>query len=137
MLITSRAMPNVSQPALRYRENWMYTFQRASGIFIFLFLCYHVATTSVYAKIYGVETIKFAAWHEKLTSYHYFFLYVYLLGVFTSAYHFSYGLWNFCIRWGLTITTRSQLTMQKVSTLIFIVVTALGWSSLFGFIFNK
>ncbi|MBX7135962.1 MAG: hypothetical protein K1X67_25110 [Fimbriimonadaceae bacterium] len=134
LFITSRGLPNVSDKAYRWRENWMYTFQRYSGVALFFLLIGHVLTTTVAAKVNGVQAIEWQAWHDKLTANGYALLIIYALGVLVASYHLCYGLWNFCIRWGITISGRSQRTMQQVSAGAFVLVTLLGWLVLIGFL---
>ena len=135
IFITSRAKPNFIGTKYGWSQNRMYTLQRYSGVFIFLFLIYHVFTTTV-AKYYtgDVKVIQFAAWHEKLTSNGYLILVLYLLGVLASCYHLAYGVWNFSIRWGITISDHAQRQVQKLSLAIFVLLTVLGWAALFGFL---
>lgn len=134
LFITSRAEPNVDNPHYQWAENRMYTLQRWTGVALFLLLIAHVATTTINAKINGEQVIQFQAWHEKLTSYYYLPLFLYLVGVIAASYHLCYGLWNFCIRWGITISERSQLAMRRFAFGAFIVVTLIGWGALFGFL---
>jgi succinate dehydrogenase / fumarate reductase cytochrome b subunit len=141
LFITARACPNVSEPAYKYRENWMYTLQRVTGMAAFLFLVYHVGTTSAAAAIAGTTTgIQYAAWQVKLAApvlgVPYLLLGVYALGVLACTYHFSYGVWSFCIRWGITISERSQMRMVKFSHGAFVVLTVMGWAALAGFLIH-
>ena len=102
---------------------------------LFFFLCVHIATTTVQAKIAHTPTVKvdFDHMHAWLSSYWHLFLVAYLLGVLAAAYHFSYGIWNFCIRWGITVSVTAQATMQRVSAILFVGLTAVGWAALAGF----
>ncbi len=136
LFITSRSLPNISEKAFQYRENWMYTMQRVTGILAFVFLVYHMYSTSITGALYGVEYIQYNAWQAKLTANNYAFLWIYMLGVLICTYHLSYGIWNFCIRWGLTINESSQLAMQKFSLFCFIVLTGMGWAALIGFLIH-
>jgi hypothetical protein len=43
----------------------------------------------------------------------------------------------FCIRWGITISEKSQARMQKVATGAFVGLTLLAWSTLGGFFIHK
>ncbi len=138
LFIVNRAQPNLANAAYKWRENRMYTMQRYSGIFIFAFLAYHTTTTSLASKISGnKEMIQYAAWQEKLSSFGYIFLIIYMLGVAASCYHLGYGLWNFCIRWGITVSEKSQMRMQKVAVGTAVGLTLLGWAALFGFLMHK
>jgi succinate dehydrogenase / fumarate reductase, cytochrome b subunit len=137
LLIVNRGEPNYFSTRYGWSQNRMYTLQRYTGIFIFLFLIVHVVTTTG-AKYYSgsSEVLYFASWHDRLTSYGYVWLLVYMLGVAASSYHLAYGVWNFCIRWGITISDKAQMRIQKFALWMFIGVTVLGWSALGGFLFN-
>jgi succinate dehydrogenase / fumarate reductase cytochrome b subunit len=116
----------------------MYTLQRWSGLFLFLFLAFHVATTTVAKYIAGSPTvIEYASWQQKLTSYGYALFIVYVIGVLAASYHLSYGVWNFCIRWGITISEKAQQRIQKFSAGMFVAVTLLGWAVLVGFLIHN
>lgn len=138
LFITHRGKQNYSEAAYKYRENRYYFLQRVSGIVAFLFLCYHMTTTSVFGKMYGVEsTIQYHNWAGKLSApvfgVPYLVLAVYLVGVVACAYHFSYGIWNFCIRWGITVSDRAQNATAKLSQGAFVLVSLLGFAALLGF----
>lgn len=141
LFITARAQPNLTERAYRFRENRYYTFQRLSGIFAFLFLIYHMTSTSVNAQINGKQVIEYAVWAEKLSGpviggvNTYLVLLFYVLGVTASTYHLSYGIWNFCIRWGITISERAQMAMARFAAGMFFVLTFLGVAALAGFFY--
>ena len=81
--------------------------------------------------------IEYAAWQTRLTEYGHIWLIVYMVGILACCYHLSYGIWNFCIRWGITIGEKSQVRMQKFATVCFIGLTLLGWGALAGFFLHK
>ncbi|MCO5297336.1 MAG: hypothetical protein M9921_10805 [Fimbriimonadaceae bacterium] len=137
LFIVGRAKPNFLSTKYKWPENRMYGLQRWSGVILFFLLILHVVTTTVNAKINGEEVILWQAWHDKLTANGYIVLVLYALGVVAASYHLAYGIWNFCIRWGITISERSQLAVQKFSFVFFIVVTALGWGALAGFLVDR
>lgn len=134
LFIVNRGQQNYFATRYGWSQNRMYTFQRWSGIFVFFFLIFHFITTTVNAKLHGDEVIKFASWQHRLTDYGYLGLILYILGVMFSSYHLAYGIWNFCIRWGITISDAAQVRVQKFSFGFFIVVTLLGWAALVGFL---
>lgn len=138
LFIYSRGQGNYSQAAYKYRENRYYTLQRVSGIVAFLFLCYHMSATSINASINGAHnTIYYDNWASLLSApvlgIPFFILAVYVIGIVASAYHFSYGIWNFCIRWGITVSDRSQELMGKVATGAFVAISGIGILALVGF----
>lgn len=134
LFIANRGQSNYFSSKYGWSQNRMYTLQRYSGILIFLFLIYHVSTTTINSKINGDQVLMFDAWHDKLTSFGYVFLILYMVGILACSYHLAYGVWNFCIRWGITISERAQIKVQKFSFVMFIVVTLLGWAALAGFL---
>lgn len=144
IFITNRGQQNLLTTKYRWSQNRMYTMQRWSGIFIFFYLAYHVATTTAYRmwlEWRGVpdahRVVEYAAWHAKLTSFGGLFLVIYMLGILACSYHLAYGIWNFCIRWGITITERAQHRIQKFSLAAFVGITLLGWGALYGFVFPR
>ncbi len=133
VFIANRSQGNYFSSKYGWSQNRMYTYQRYSGIFLLFFLAYHVATTTVAKYLTGnAEVIKFDAWHDKLMQP--WWLALYLLGVLAASYHLAYGIWNFCIRWGITISEKAQQSVQKFSLVAFIALTALGWGALAGFL---
>ena len=136
IFITGRSEQNYFGTKYKWSQNKMYTLQRITGIFILFFLIYHVITTTVNVKLHDddISLIDYYAMSDRLRSGYYAVLVVYMLGVLCSAYHFCYGIWNFCIRWGITISERAQLRVQKFAFALFIGVTLLGWAALLGFL---
>jgi len=138
LFITGRSQNNFIGTKYGWSQNRMYTFQRWSGIFLFFFLMYHTISTTGMKYLTGSSTgLLYDAWHTKLTSYGFIFLVLYALGVFTASYHLAYGIWNFCIRWGITISEQAQIKVQKFSLVLFVAITLIGWGALVGFLMNK
>lgn len=138
IFIVGRAQPNMFAKKYGWSQNRMYTFQRWSGVFLFFFLLFHVVTTTG-AKYMAnsAEPIMYAAMSQKFQANGYALTIFYALGILAASYHLSYGIWNFCIRWGITINERSQLAIQKFSAGMFLVVTMLGWGALAGFLIHR
>jgi succinate dehydrogenase / fumarate reductase cytochrome b subunit len=132
LFIISRAENNYFTTKYKWSENRMFFLQRVSGIAIFAFLLYHVFTTTVAKYVSGnAETIKYAAMAERFQNP--IVLAAYVLGILAASYHLGYGLWNFCIRWGITVTDAAQQRIQKISGVVFIAITLMGWAALVGF----
>ena len=136
LFIVSRAKPNYFGSVYGWSQNLMYTLQRWSGIFLFVFLIIHVTTTTGMKYLHGAKVIEFDAWYDKLSSPPYLWLILYILGVATASYHLAYGIWNFGIRWGITVSDKAQNAMQKFAFAFFIVVTIIGWGALGGFLIH-
>jgi succinate dehydrogenase / fumarate reductase, cytochrome b subunit len=131
--IVARAKFNNGVPQMQHKENRYFAAQRISGVIAFLFLLYHVTSTSINATLNGHELVYYDTWRERLSSFGYGILVVYIIGVLTSTYHLSYGLWSFCIRWGITISESAQQRLWKVSMFAFFALSGLGLAALFGF----
>jgi succinate dehydrogenase / fumarate reductase cytochrome b subunit len=136
VFIISRAENNYLTSKYKWSQNRMFFLQRLSGLVVFAFLIYHVSSTTIYKYVSGnSEAIKYDAWSAKL--HNPIWLLVYLVGILGASYHLGYGLWNFCIRWGITVTEAAQLRIQKISAVVFLAVTLMGWGALIGFFIHK
>jgi succinate dehydrogenase / fumarate reductase, cytochrome b subunit len=136
LFIASRAENNYLATKYKWSENRMFFLQRASGIVIFAFLLYHVFSTTVNKYLgAGGESIKYAAMQERFQNP--IILLAYAIGILASSYHLGYGIWNFCIRWGITISEAAQARVQKIGFAAFILLTLLGWGALAGFLIHK
>ena len=132
LFIISRAKNNYFTTKYKWSENRMFFLQRLSGVAVFFFLIYHVLTTTVQKYISGnAESIKYVAMSERF--HNPIVLAAYVLGILAASYHLGYGLWNFCIRWGITVTEASQQRVQKLSGVAFVAITLIGWAALVGF----
>lgn len=59
-------------------------------------------------------------------------LVLYTILVITACYHAFNGLWTFLIKWGVTLSRRSQRLMLKISTALMIIVGFLGLAAVWG-----
>lgn len=136
LFITNRAQVNYFGH-YKWQENLMYTLQRYTGVFLFLFLIFHVSSTTASKYFHHDDSLlMYAQWQHNLTSYGYALTALYILGVAIASYHLSYGIWNFCIRWGIAVSEQAQARIQRFSFWMFIAVTLLGWAALAGFLIH-
>jgi succinate dehydrogenase / fumarate reductase cytochrome b subunit len=137
VVIACRAQPNYIGTRYGWSQNRMFLLQRITGLILVAFLIWHVTSTTGRKYYYhDSELLKYQAWHDNLTSHGYVLLVFYLVGIICATYHLSYGIWNFCIRWGITISDQAQIRVQKFSLVAFIVLTILGWGAILGFLRN-
>ena len=54
----------------------------------------------------------------------------YAVGITATVFHFTNGLWNFCIRWGLTISAHSQRLNSYACWGLFAVFTLMGLATI-------
>ena len=80
-----------------YFRNWMFVFQRISGIVTLIFISWHVWETRIQAML-GKE-VNYDMMADILSNPAMFAFY--LVGVVSTIFHFANGLWTFCISWEL------------------------------------
>lgn len=114
---------------LRY-HNLAYLLQRISGVFLILFISYHVWNTRVQGVFFG-QTVDyaymaryFAPAPEKV---------IYVVGILSACYHFAHGLFNVTYKWGLTVSSWAQQGMIYVSYAVFAAMSAVGIHILYSF----
>jgi succinate dehydrogenase / fumarate reductase cytochrome b subunit len=108
-----------------YLGAWLYTLQRLSGVVAFFFIGWHVWSTRLqyyffhteitYAYMRGlmIDPLRFA---------------FFLVGVLACVFHFTNGIWTFCITWGITVGQGAQRAARRASLALFALmyVTALA-----------
>jgi succinate dehydrogenase / fumarate reductase cytochrome b subunit len=105
--------PNVGR--YPFSRNWLYTFQRVTGLVAFAFIAWHLWEFRI-AKLTGKMTID--AFYPTLAL-HLSSTYggvpvlalVYLVGIAASTFHFANGLATFAFGWGICVSRRSQRTL--------------------------
>lgn len=113
-----------------YFRNWMFVFQRISGIVTLIFISWHVWETRIQAAL-GKE-VNYDMMADILNNPAMFAFY--LVGVVSTIFHFANGLWTFCISWGITVSPRSQRISTYVTLAIFLGLSYVGVSALLAFI---
>ncbi len=120
---TFNSKNNVS--VYKTQKNFMYMLQRLTGVIVFFYVIFHVATTS----------FTFDAWEKRnlyATMQNYFgeiypwAFWLYCIGNIAAAFHFCNGFWGFCIMWGITVTKSSQKLMFKAMMGLFVVLAIAG-----------
>jgi succinate dehydrogenase / fumarate reductase cytochrome b subunit len=126
----------------RYRANWRFLFQRVSGVFLLLYIGYHVWMTRL-RPVFDPQTF---ASSQGLVTYQYMHAYLtepllgvptwwfYALGVLAASFHLANGLWGFLIHWGVTTGARAQRLSAYACAGLGVVLSALGLNSLYAFV---
>lgn len=121
-----------------YFRNWMFALQRASGVFLLVFIAIHVYKT----RLSGAEVDRM---FEHMSGYlaDPAWSIFYALGVLAASFHFGNGLFTFAIVWGLLPGVRSQRWAQRASMAVIVLLSLVGLNALLAFtdhdleIFNK
>ncbi len=111
VIISSESKPNAL--SYGYSRNWFYVLQRATGIFLFLFILFHVLNLR-FGLVPGLNPIPVAGNAEQafaIVSREFqitWVLIIYILGVLATAWHLAYGFFLFAVDWGLVIGEKAQ-----------------------------
>jgi succinate dehydrogenase / fumarate reductase cytochrome b subunit len=108
----------------------LYTLQRLSGVVAFLFVGFHVWTTRVQYYLGRVE-ISYAFMHGQMRDPLVFGIYV--VGVLAAVFHFTNGLWTFCITWGITVGQGSQRMARALALVLFAAMYGTAFAILMAF----
>lgn len=115
-----------------YLRNWLYSLQRWTGIIALIFIAYHVwklriewvfTTDMTHIRAEYVEAYFNHAWH----------IILYFIGITATVFHFANGLWNFMVKWGITVGQRAQRISGYVCLVIGLGVYIFFMSSLYAF----
>ncbi|MEK6706713.1 MAG: succinate dehydrogenase [Bdellovibrionota bacterium] len=129
LLITSQARPNNMQ--YNRLRNWMYLFQRVTGVILLCYIVFHVIETRVAMAVQG-RVITFEYMEEALRSPWLFWFY--FAGMVSAVYHFANGIWSFLVGWGITTTEKSMRRSGYVCAAIGLVLALFAVNSLFAFV---
>ncbi|MEO8285638.1 MAG: succinate dehydrogenase [Chloroflexota bacterium] len=120
LLIASYARNNTG--TYNYGRNNLFMWQRLTGIFLLLFILYHIWQFRFVA--FRTEHADAGTVAATLSILPVFIFYC--VGMISAGFHLGNGIWSFLITWGLTIGKRSQRVSQIVTTAISIVVSLIG-----------
>lgn len=111
VIISTEAKPNVV--AYNYSHNWFYFVQRATGVFLFVFILFHILNFR-FGLIPGLNLTPIAGNADlsyDIVSREFsipWVMVVYMLGIAATAWHLAYGFWLFAVDWGIVIGEKAQ-----------------------------
>ncbi|GKV68919.1 succinate dehydrogenase cytochrome b558 subunit [Sporosarcina sp. NCCP-2716] len=111
-------------------RNWMFFLQRITGVFLVIFIAWHIYETRI-QKMFGTE-VNFDMMADILSNP--FMIVFYALGIIAATFHLANGLWSFLVTWGLAQSARSQRIVTYVTLVVFIALTIIGLRALFAFV---
>lgn len=112
--------------------NWMYTLQRWTGAIAFAYIVWHTYTM----RFTGVDLhahpgASFGKVQGELFITPFFLFYV--VGLLAAAWHFAYGIWLFCAKWGITVGERARRRFLYVCVAFFFFISGIGLASITKF----
>ncbi|AOZ91986.1 succinate dehydrogenase cytochrome b558 subunit [Paenibacillus crassostreae] len=130
LYLAYQAKPNVG--SYQYSRNWRFLFQRITGVLTFMFVIWHVYETRVQVALGNVTHEELGGVIHAVVMNPITFI-LYLIGVISTAYHFSNGLWSFLVSWGITVGPRAQRVSSVMCMGLFAIVSILFILSLIAF----
>ncbi|MEQ6375731.1 succinate dehydrogenase cytochrome b558 subunit [Bacillaceae bacterium S4-13-58] len=112
-------------------RNWMFYLQRLTGIITLIFVVWHVWGTRIAIGL-GRAELDYSLMADIFSSP--FMLVFYIVGVVSTIFHFSNGLWSFLVSWGIAQSPRSQLYATYFSMIVFVLLTYVGLTAIFAFV---
>lgn len=111
-------------------RNWMFKLQRFTGVFLVIFVAWHIFQTRV-QKALGAE-VDFNMMVEIVDNP--WMLAFYIVGILSATFHLANGLWAFCVSWGITQSPKSQKITTYISMFVFVVLSIIGVAAILAFV---
>jgi succinate dehydrogenase / fumarate reductase cytochrome b subunit len=112
--------------------NFMYAAQRWTGAIAFVYIGWHTYTMR-FAGIHLLTNSQ-AAFHKvQMELQNPWAVGFYVIGITAASWHFAYGLFLFCAKWGITVSDRSRKIMKLVSLAIALTFIAVGLATMSAF----
>ncbi len=139
IFITAESKTNIG--SYGYARNWLYVFQRVTGIFLFAFILFHLLhfRFGLFSG-FGLTDIAVAGNADKAFDIvakdfqSVGVLSFYILGVAATAWHLGYGLFLFAVDWGLVIGEKAQKATLAVCAAVAFGLFAIGTNAAVSFV---
>src|SRR6478752_1976997 len=112
--------------------NFMYAAQRWTGAVTFAYIVWHTYTM----RFTGIHllTNSAAAFHKvQVELQHPWALAFYIVGIIAASWHFAYGVFLFCAKWGITVSERSRKWSARACTVLALTLILVGWLTMAAF----
>lgn len=130
VIIASEAKSNAL--GYSYARNWFYFFQRATGIFLFAFILFHILNLR-FGLIPGLNLTPVAGNADlayDIVAREFaipWVLVLYMFGIAATAWHLAYGFFLFAVDWGIVIGENAQ--KYTLYACIALSVGLFGWGA--------
>ena len=120
---------NVAYP---WSGNWMYTAQRWTGGIAFVYIVWHTYTMRFTGiDLHAFPDASFGKVQQEVLQTPLFLFYV--VGLVVASWHFAYGIWLFCAKWGIVSGEIARKRFLAVCVVFFFILTGAGLASLTSF----
>ena len=112
--------------------NWMYSLQRWTGGIAFIYIAWHTYTMRFTGiDLHETPTASFGKVAAEV--HNPWLLAFYVIGLIAASWHFAYGIWLFCAKWGIVSGDRGQRRLLTLCLAFFVLLCAVGLVSLYTF----
>ena len=116
-----------------WQGNWLYTAQRWTGIIALLYMIqhtYYLRFTGVHLPTHPMQA--FAKVQGELQNP--LMIVFYAIAIVAASWHFSYGIWLFCAKWGITTGEVARRRLGYLCVVLALGLITLGAASMYGFL---
>ena len=114
--------------------NWLYTSQRWTGAIAFVYIVYHtydMRFTGVHLMGGGYNAAFSKVWFDFQNPWTVAF---YVIGIVAASWHFSYGIWLFAAKWGITVGEQARKRLGYVCLALAVALVGIGLWTITGFV---
>jgi succinate dehydrogenase / fumarate reductase, cytochrome b subunit len=119
--------------AYPWSGNWLYASQRWTGIIALIYIVqhtYYLRFTGVHLPTHPMEA--FAKVQGEFQNP--LMIAFYAIGIIAASWHFSYGLWLFAAKWGITTGENARRRFGYVCFALALGLILIGAASMYGFL---
>jgi len=118
--------------AYPWTGNWMYTLQRYTGGIAFVYILWHTYTMRFTGT--DLHDNPMASFGKVAAEVHNpWLLAFYVVGLIAASWHFAYGIWLFCAKWGIVSGDVAQKRLLRLCLAFFLLLSVVGLVSLYTF----
>ena len=118
--------------AYPWSGNWMYTLQRWTGGIAFIYIVWHTYTMRFSGiDLHDDPAASFAKVAREV--HNPWLMAFYVIGLIAASWHFAYGIWLFCAKWGIVSGDKAQQRLLRLCMAFFVLLTVVGVASLYTF----
>ena len=126
--IAFTAKPNLNR--FGTTRNWFFMLQRVTGIFLVIFIAWHIFQTRLQKTINGAE-IDYNLMADVVSNPG--MLIFYIVGIIAATFHLSNGIWSFLVSWGLIQSPKSQKVTTYITMIFFVLLSVVGVMAILAF----
>ena len=112
--------------------NWMYTMQRWTGGIAFVYIAWHTYTMRFTGTdLHDTPAFSFTKVANEV--HNPWLMAFYAIGLIAASWHFAYGIWLFCAKWGIVSGDKAQKRLLRLCLAFFALLAVVGLVSLYTF----